>query len=48
MPEIHIVVDDEFKAALDAQAAAEQRTMKAVVVRAIEAYLEAHREEAAA
>lgn len=32
---------------VDAQAAAEQRTIKAVVVRALEAYLEAHGERAA-
>jgi predicted transcriptional regulator len=47
MPEIHIVVDPALKAAVDAQAAAEQRTLKAVVVRALEAYLAEHQERAA-
>lgn len=45
---LHVQIDDAYKARLDAQATAEQRTIKAVVVRALEAYLEAHGEERAA
>jgi predicted transcriptional regulator len=44
---INIVVDPELKAAVDAQAAAEQRTLKAVVVRALEAYLAEQKDRAA-
>jgi predicted transcriptional regulator len=42
MPDVHIVVDEDLKAAIDAQAAREQRTLKVLLTRAIEEYLEAH------
>lgn len=48
MAVINIVVDDEVKAKLDAQATAEQRTLKAVVVRALEQYFAVHVHESAA
>ena len=44
---IHIVVDPALKARIDAQAAAEQRTIKAVMVRALERYLAESGEQAA-
>lgn len=39
MGAINILIPDSLKARIAAQAAAEQRTIKAVVVRALEAYL---------
>jgi len=41
---INVDVPEEVKERLDAQAKLEQRTLRAVVLRAVEAYLEEHGE----
>lgn len=41
MAAINMQIPDDLKAAIDAQAAAEMRTLKAVVIRALEQYLAA-------
>jgi predicted transcriptional regulator len=46
MGSIHILIDDALKERLDTQAAREERTMKAVVVRALERYLAAEEPKA--
>lgn len=44
MPIINLKVDDETKAAIDARAAEENRTLRAVMLRALEAYLEENKD----
>lgn len=46
MGSIHILIDDALKGRLEAQALREERTIKAVVVRALERYLAAEEPKA--